>query len=263
MNLNKHKNIPDVQLKSAYADWYACNSGKAELERLASSNPEQAKNLVDYIRQKPLYLEFSPIELIAASMVLAECGQLPDVWLLEPNPTESALRFFHGGDWDHAFESTEPEKQQIIISMMMAIASNLQSAQIFSKSIFELLCELDGGDDEALFKAVVVDRSALAIPSVQSRVQLAELMADEVFFDKLAKAIKRTRPARPTPVMDDVRAMLYVLSDVGVLALLTNSEITRLFVDELQIYDDDGRADPSAAIAKFVQRFKKARTPKR
>jgi hypothetical protein len=250
------------QIKVVYADLYAGNAGKAELERLSAEDPQKAFELAEYLASKPLYMELSPKELIAVSLVVAGCEELPGKWIKLESPLESALEFFSQGEWDRKFEEVDPDKQRIIMSMVMAIAANLQSVQVFSKSIFELLAEFNSGDDEALFKAVFVDRSIVCAPTVQLRIQLAELMADEDFFDKLAKAIKKTRPARPSPEMDDMRAMLYILDDVGELAKLTNSELTLLFVDELQIYDDEGKADPSSAIAKFVQRFKRARTQK-
>jgi hypothetical protein len=53
-----------------------------------------------------------------------------------------------------------------------------------------------------------------------------------------------------------------VVDDIGALAELTNSDLTKCLVDDLEVYDDDGRADTGATVAKFAQRFKKARTSK-
>ena len=260
--MKKYNKLTEEQLKATYANVYVWSQAKQDLDRLSAEDSDIALELAELLRLKPLCLELSPHALIALFLVTLGCDDEPTKWKNADDPEQAAQDFFDSGEWVRILDASEEAKQQVMFSLVMAIGANLQAVQIYSKSMFELLCELDGGDDEALFRAIIVDRSAMGTPVVQTRIQLATLRGEEEFFDKFAKAIKGTRPVRPTPQMNDMRLMTYVLDDVGALAELTNSEVTRLFVDELQIYDDDGRADPSAAIAKFVQRFKKTRTPK-
>jgi len=260
--LKKYTKLTEEQLKTTYANWYSANTGRDELASLSRDNIEGAIKFANALQQKPLCFSYSPVQILAGCLIFCGCGDKPKEWAEAADPQQVALEFFENGEFDEYFDALTDEEQSTALSMIFAVASNLQSAQIFSKSIHELLLDFEHGDDDALFSAIVVDRSVMSMPLAQLRIQLAEIMGDEDFFDKLAKAIKKTRPARPDQRLDDARVILYVLDDVGVLAELTNSELTKCLVDDLQVYDDDGRADTGAAVAKFAQRFKKARTSK-
>lgn len=260
--MKKYKKLTEEQLKSTYVDWYGMNAGKEELAQLARDNTPEAKELAALLSYKQLFIELPPAEIIALCLILAGLGEKPSQWVDSGDPQQSVQDFFATDEFDTAFDALDSSAQGWVLSCTFAIASNMQAVQSCAKSMYELLAEFESGDDEALFTAISIDRTALCVPSAQSRIQLAELVGDEAFFDKLSKAVKKSRPARPNEGLDDMRAMLYVLEDVGALADASNSDLVKCFVDELQIYDDDRKSDPSAAIAKFVQRFKKARTPK-
>ncbi len=257
--MKEYKKLSRKQLKSYYADLYAANSGSAELQQLSVDRPDEAAELAEFLSLKPVFLEVSPIHLISAMLCLIGGAELPKFWLTEIDPQQAALDFFNDGGFDRALDAVGTDNQQIVVNMAMAVASNLQSIQVFGSSIFELLMLRE---DEDLFRAVLVDRSAVSAPVVQRRIQLAESQQDGQFFDKLAKALKKSRPSMPEASLNESRAVLYLLEDIGALEELTHSDVTRLLVDELEVYDDEGLKDPVAAVTKFVQRFKKARTPK-
>lgn len=67
-----------------------------------------------------------------------------------------------------------------------------------------------------LFDAVLIDRTVISTPSVAKRLQIAQLMRDESFFNKLSKSITRTRARKPNKEFNDLRFMMAALKEHSV-----------------------------------------------
>jgi hypothetical protein len=113
-------------------------------------------------------------------------------------------------------------------------------------SMSELLQRVEAGDDDALFRAVLIDASVLHAKAVADRVCTASMYDDRSFFHSLAKAITRTKPTRPKPHLDETRLLMVILDDAGELETMTDSEITDWAVNKIGVYPGSG--DPLSAI---------------
>lgn len=259
--MDTKKTVSKEHLKRAYSDLHASTVGRAELVELSRANVEKAYEMVERLENQPLYYQVEMVTLIAAALCLVGAQHLPEKWANEADPTDVALKFI-----DNEFDALLCEQGEATenecAAIFLAIGAHFKAVSIFSKPLNELLNQFVDGDDESLLKAIVVDRSVLAIPSVAKRIRLAESLEDEAFFTKLSKAITKTRPARPSVSLDDTRTMTFILDELGKLQDMSQAEYVSLLVDDLQIYDDDNKKDVAGALSKFLQRYRKARTLK-
>lgn len=146
-------------------------------------------------------------------------------------------------------ESLSDEEKGNRFALTMAITYQRSSIAIFSQSLNHLVEKARDGDDDALFNAVLVDRSVVSTPSVARRIQIAQLTEDNSFMDKLAKAITKTKPRRPAEKHDDLRYMLEVLDEEIGLENITHEKLYDTLSDGLELYS--GSTD---GLMKLIQR---------
>lgn len=130
-NNKKYNKLTQKKLKATFTNWHAANTGKSELEQLSESHLEQAAELAAYLQSKPLYLQFSPVELIAAIFILAGCQDAPQSWQESGDPQQSALEFIDSEEFDSAFEAADFESQQQAVAMAMAVAVTWSPSKFF------------------------------------------------------------------------------------------------------------------------------------
>lgn len=137
----------------------------------------------------------------------------------------------------------------------IVLVKNLESLSLFHLSINELVQRIPDGDDEVLFKAVFADPCALQSSVVAQRIATAAFQEEGEFFEKLSKAIKKSRPTRPREHLDDVRLMLALVDDVESLTSVADADLTEWATD-LGLYPVDN--DALQAIRRQRQKRQKA-----
>jgi len=130
----------------------------------------------------------------------------------QPNPEELMLDLLES-DITIDDEDLTKEEQAALASLGMAVFIQVDSLSAFSEPINDLIQRLKGGDDQALFDAVLIDRTTVSTPSAAKRLQTAQLMRDESFFQKLAKAITRTRARKPNKEYNDLRFIMVAIKE--------------------------------------------------
>jgi len=156
----------------------------------------------------------------------------------------------------------EGESARILAIAWLVLLVNLDSIRTFGYSMPELIEQVANGDDQALFRAVYLDASALQAQSIANRVSGASLSDDRTFFDSLSKALTRTKPSRPKPHLDGVRVLMNILSDAGELDRLSDSDLTDFVVNKIGLLQTS--RDPFSAIrAQRRKREREGRGPKR
>lgn len=174
---------------------------------------------------------------------------------LTENKTQAFIDYFDNMP-DSIDEDLSIEDKGFRISLFMAVSMQLASTAIHSKPLSQLVSEAKEGDDNALFDAVLVDRSVVSAPSIAHRIQAAQLNRDESFMVSLSKAITKTRPRRPQKKYDDLRYMIEVIEEEIGFKNVSRDKIYDILIDELQLYD--GTTD---GLEKFIQRrMKKHKT---
>lgn len=149
---------------------------------------------------------------------------------------------------DHqlSLDDIVPELAPAIPSLLIVTMNNLKSLSLFHVAMPDLIKKVVSGDDDALFEAVWIDPSSMQTDAIASRISTAFFQDDRSFFDRLAKALTRTKPTRPKPHLDQARLLMAVLDESGDLSQMTNAELTTWAVERLGIYP--GTGDPLSAI---------------
>jgi hypothetical protein len=137
------------------------------------------------------------------------------------------------------------------------------------REISDKVKEAKAGDEDAFIELVEKDRMFLFEPWGQRLVFEADVSGDQVFFNKLAGAIKK-KPFKKSPTNEKTLALLETLfqaNDGVLLSLIQKPRACRLFHDHLneQGLIPDTLSDYEYFRKKFLKRhgFLKARLPKR
>ena len=167
------------------------------------------------------------------------------------NAPDQAQAFIDYADDMPDIEAQElsDEEKGFGFSLSMAINRQHTSIAIFSQPLSSLVAQVREGNDNALFDAVLVDRSIVSAPSIAHRIQAAQLNNDESFMAQLSKAITKTRPRRPQKEHDDLRYMIEVIEEEIGLENVTKDRMYDILADELELYD--GSTD---GLIKIIQR---------
>ena len=149
----------------------------------------------------------------------------------------------------------ETDKVWPVLCAWLVLWKNLECISMFHVSLHALVLQVTDGDDEALFRAVYIDPSVLQSESVARRISTAVVTEDGQFFEKLSKAVKKSRPTRPREHLDDVRLMLALVDESDGLDSVPDSALTD-WATELDLYPVDG--DALQAVRRQRQKHQKA-----
>jgi len=169
--------------------------------------------------------------------------------------TRAALSLVANSDsWGQSFaEDIEAAKRQTsegveskrmpterLQKLFVALAANLYNylaVMVYGKSLCQLVKETKGGNDEALVRAVQVDRTVLNLPYFQQRLARAQLAGDANFLDTLAYRIRnpllRSKLKHP-----ELRIAFAILQDEGLLDSNTQEKLLD-FCKEAGLYKGD------------------------
>ncbi len=141
--------------------------------------------------------------------------------------TDLQALLFHAGTIGFPTQEINPtgKKEDVSKALPMVLASvyDTISRLTHKRPIRELLNEAHGGDDEALFKAVQIDKMTINHEWARKRIRKAMLSGDSSFFDKLGSAIKKT-PLDHDREYGELQLVLIMFWEMG---------LKRLSIDEL------------------------------
>ena len=92
----------------------------------------------------------------------------------------------------------------------------------------------DHDSNEALFKAVRIDRAAVAAPSIADRIARADLVKDETLFQHLRSALKGSSK-KHWEALGQLRYALVLLRELG-FDKLSDAQLEHLLVGVLKVY---------------------------
>lgn len=132
----------------------------------------------------------------------------------------------------------------------------LDSHFVYGQPMPSLINAAINGNDEALFKAVSIDRSVQEIPEISARIRKAEAANQVEFLENYRKAIKG--PSGHIKLDHPLlRYFLWVTKESGLLAQLGFEERYQLFCVDLSVYPSDGK-DPAGSLDAFIDRWEKS-----
>ncbi len=167
--------------------------------------------------------------------------------------------YLPGEEIDRLFElESDASRKTLAMSLLLALMRQIECLETEGGYISDLVQKVANHEDEALFKALHIDRTLVSCPTVAARIARAEIEDDKLFFANLARALK-TRWKKKSPQKreehKDLRIMLQAAYESGQLQRMSITEADELFIKELAVYSDDGE-DPARSLQRFILRFK-------
>lgn len=233
------KKLTIEQFRNLVGQLPEVRSQMRELPRLISQKKEKLKELLGVNYHWASIYEQPFIRQIAYLFVLLGLGDLLAETANSDDPQEQALQWSSVSSeldqWYEANEDTVDKKHLVWLSIVMQ--RNILSIMLYHCSLGALVEKVrQGGPDanEALFKAIRVDRSILSCPTIADRLAFAELTNDRDFFIHLRSALKG--PSRKhMEALKDLRYAIAVLREMG-FDSLSDAQLEDLFVNRLKLY---------------------------
>lgn len=178
--------------------------------------------------------ELSFHEHVAAVVYGLNLGDYVKALAEAPDPQQKMLDNFN----DELSDDHAPNLEKgYLIALVFSLQRTILSILLYQRSMSSLIHEVrETGSNEALFKAVRVDRAALAAPSIAGRIARAELRNDETFFRHLRSALKGPLK-KHWEAYSDLRYALFTLRELG-FDKLSDDQLERLMVHTLRVYPD-------------------------
>lgn len=248
------------QLKEFYAHYHNLQNEKQDVYDINKEDPEIFSSLFKLIPPWAAWYEIPWQQSLALFLFLLGIDKDIIKASNSTEPAQSGLDLLDNADnYDIDFESLTDEEKGTLLSLLFSIIEQLNAITIYQVSMSDLVLKAKNGDDDSLFCSVLVDRSALSSPSIAKRIQRAHFDNDNTFFDRLSKSITRTKPRRPNKELDDVRFIFEVLDESIGLDNLSEKEIYKTIVDDLELYPTENTKDIFSGLKKLLQRRKKAK----
>lgn len=149
-------------------------------------------------------------------------------------------------------------RREVWFALLIAHVRQIDSLEREGSYLSDLVERVGNGDDEAFFKALRVDRTAISCPTFGARISRAEIENDGQFFKNMAGALKKKwKKKSPRQKMDHkgLRVALQATHETGRLDRLSMTEADELFIKELGLYSNDGE-DPARGLQRFILRWK-------
>jgi hypothetical protein len=230
---------------------------RQDLAELVKSKPERIKEILGESSTWSSIYELSFVKQLAYLFILLGMHEQIIEAGMSLNPTQAFLQMSaDGGELDQWFDKNEANIDlKHLLWLSLILQRNILSIMLFHQSLGALVNEVRSGNDEALFKAVSVDRSILSCPTFADRLSRAELINDKQFFIHLRKALKGPSKKNMAAI-GDLRYAIVMLRELG-FEKFTDNELIDFFVKN-RLYPNH----PSAAknLRKHIQAARKYTT---
>lgn len=193
---------------------------------------------------------------LAVTLCSGGLGKKLKQWAKRRNPQRAVL------DWmnQSASESLDPrlnvQNPKLFYLATCSLGKSLQALMVYNRSLSGLTEDVRNGDDSAFFKAVRVDRSALACPTFAERLTRAEIQHESGFFKKLRHALTG-KLEKQDARFHYLRFTLALLEELGQLDRLNMEDRYTLLAEGLRLYPRTGK-DPVRSLDQFIARWRKA-----
>jgi hypothetical protein len=211
-------------------------AGARELgEELRSATPEKVRAMLDEGIYWAAFYELPFVQHVALGLYVLGQGERVIEFAKSEDPQEAMLRFMDSAE---DLEPIGPDGQELDLAAALSAVVSMQhtilSIMLYQRSMSALVAEAREGNDDSLFQAVRIDRSAMTCPSIAMRISKAQLLGEKRFFERLRSALKGPSK-KHWEAYSDLRYSLAVLRELGFDAM-SDAELEHLLVDVLKVY---------------------------
>lgn len=240
-----------------------------EREQFEFELTEKNKKAMKMLSKVPVWAHlysFSPSQIVILFFVTIGWVDRLEKLVDEAKRMENYLALFkdvYQNDFDEEtqkhLDSFDDEEMGNFLAILFVMLGNLEGVKMYHQSVSDWIKDAETKfvvreeKDEALLKAVAIDRSVVAHPTVAKRISLAHIMRDEAFLDKLIKAIKRTKPRR-IHALDDARILAEFMSEAVGLDTYSYEELEDFFINNFKNVYPANR--DSSAFKKFLRKHR-------
>lgn len=167
-------------------------------------------------------------------------------WIKEiasrPDPQEALLDELNDDSpWEWSGGPGGAFSESDLFALACALQRNILSVMLYKQSICGLIEDArERRDDDALFKAIRVDRSVVSCPTAAARISEAEALGQKSFFVRLRSALKGPS-LKHWEGYRDLRYSLFVLRELG-FDRLSDDQLEQLLVHTLKVYPKHANA---------------------
>jgi len=206
-------------------------SYKNELAELAKNKPERVKAVFGECSSWSGIYERSFVEQLAYLFILLGLHEQIVGLNKFSSPSQALIDMTRdGAELDQWYETNKATINKThLLWLAIVLQRNVLSIMLFHQSLGALVDQVRCGNDEALFRAVSVDRSILSCPTFADRLSRAELENDKQFFIHLRKALKGPSQKNMAAI-GDLRYAIVLLREAG-FDKYTDDELISLFVN--------------------------------
>ncbi len=254
------------QFKELLNYYYKLGEEKAQFEAELTEENKKAMKLLSKVPVWAYLYSFSPAQMVILFFVTIGWMDRLERLVNESKRMENYLALFkdvYENDFDEEtqkhIDSFDDEEMGALLAVLFVMLGNLEGVKMYHQSVSDWIKDAEtkfedrADKDEALMKAVAIDRSVVAHPTIAKRIGLAQVMGDETFLDKLIKAIKRTKPRR-VYALDDARILAEFMNEAEGLDTYSNEELEDFFINNFKnVYAADRR---TSAFKKFLKKHR-------
>lgn len=176
------------------------------------------------------------------------------------NKNISNIEHFKQGEGKLSFDFEEgSQDQEMVISFLAksrAMTATLRSQCAYGQNIQALLQAGINGNDEGFIRAVSIDPTIQAHPAIIERISRSKIIKRDTFFEDLHKAAVNGPSKKFGKDHNQLRYVLGLLHELGILQQLSNDQRYQLFCIDFSLYSDNGK-DPEAGLRIFINRWEK------
>ena len=195
--------------------------------------------------QMAIYFEVTGLTEYMASVSKAE-DPFSELMKLDAHPDYQ--------DWNGGTD--QKYGPQHLLGVLLALLGSIESLVLYGYYISELLVQFrEGGNDDALFKAIRVDPTIVGAKVVRHRLARAAATNETLFFAKLLAALKG-KSGKQARYLSKFRFLMQVLAEQGQGELPT-AEVRSLAI-RLVTYADNPNAERN--LDELIRTFRKNKT---
>jgi hypothetical protein len=145
----------------------------------------------------------------------------------------------------------------LVIELLVAVIKCIECYRSYSESVCDLVAKARAGDRAAILKAVRIDPSVLASPSIAEQVSLAVLESDKQFLKQVKGAY--ATPRKKLAVYTDLRFVGVLLREAEAFEHAPSEHIYDVVVNRFGLYDQRG-GDARKGLLTLFKRWQESAT---
>lgn len=139
-----------------------------------------------------------------------------------------------------------------------ALAAEIRARSFHGQGMHSFIVAGQRGNDLGYLRAVEIDPTVQWHPALVDRVSREDVAGRREFARKLRKAAESGPSQRIDKDLHQLRYMLGIFEELGMLKELSDAERYELFCIQLGLYPNTGE-NPKAAVCTFIKRWRRSR----